>query len=64
MMAAVQAIMRFKKLRGFYADVEDERHSVYVTHTNEIHNRYGQTDLATTAKSPDPRDDHEPEVAA
>jgi hypothetical protein len=56
--------MRFKKLRGFYADVEDERHSVYVTHTNEIHNRYGQTDLATTAKSPDPRDDHEPEVAA
>lgn len=64
MMAAVQAIMRFKKLRGFYADAEDERHSVYVTHTNEIHSRYGQTDLSIAATSPDPRDDHEPEVAA
>jgi molybdopterin/thiamine biosynthesis adenylyltransferase len=64
MMAAVQAIMRFKKLRGFYADEEDERHSVYVTHTNEIHSRYGQTDLAAAAASADPTDDHEPEVAA
>ncbi|MFC4949340.1 ThiF family adenylyltransferase [Pseudonocardia sp. GCM10023141] len=64
MMAAVQAIMRFKKLRGFYADAEDERHSVYVTHTNEIHSRYGQTDLSTAAASADPTDDHEPEVAA
>ena len=64
MMAAVQAIMRFKKLRGFYADAEDERHSVYVTHTNEIHSRYGQTDLAITATSPDPRDDNDPDVAA
>jgi len=64
MMAAVQAVMRFKKLCGFYADGEDERHSVYVTHTNEIHCRYGQSDQAPTAASAEPTGDREPEDAA
>lgn len=43
-LAAVHAVIRFKKLLGFYADAEDERHSVYVTDTNQTHNRYGHTD--------------------
>ena len=41
--------MRFKKLLGFYADTEDERHSVYATDTNEIHNRYGETEPTAAA---------------
>lgn len=49
-MAAVQSVMRFKKVLGFYADAEDERHSVYVTDSNEIHNRYGETDRARAAE--------------
>lgn len=43
-MAAILAVMRFKKHYGFYADVEGERHSVYATDANEFHNRYGDTD--------------------
>ncbi|MBK9158938.1 MAG: ThiF family adenylyltransferase [Micropruina sp.] len=45
-LAAVQSVLRFKKILGFYADAEDERHSVYVTDSNEIHNRYGENEPA------------------
>jgi len=47
--AAVLAVMRFKKSLDFYADAEDERHCVYATDTNEIHNRYGETDPTRVA---------------
>jgi hypothetical protein len=60
MTAAAQAVIRFKKLLGFYADDEDERHCVYVTATNEIHTRYGQPDQTTA----DPPATSEPDVAA
>jgi hypothetical protein len=64
MLAAFQAAMRFKKLYGFYADGEDERHSVYVTASNEIHNRYGRQTTLTPPHQPDPTGDREPDVAA
>lgn len=38
------AVMRYKKLRGFYADVEDERHTVYAMDANDVHNRYGTSE--------------------
>ena len=47
----MQAIIRYKKILGFYADAEDEHHSVYVIESNEIHNRYGTTDQAITAEA-------------
>jgi hypothetical protein len=48
-LAAAHAVMKFKKLLSFYADVEDERHCVYATDTNEIHNRYGETEPTRAA---------------
>jgi ThiF family len=35
------AVLRYKKLLGFYEDVEDERHQVFVVNSGELHNRYG-----------------------
>ncbi|MET8548907.1 ThiF family adenylyltransferase [Micromonospora zamorensis] len=35
------AVLRYKKLLGFYADNEDERHTVYALDSNDLHNRYG-----------------------
>ncbi len=35
------AVLRYKKLLGFYADVEDERHTAYALDSNDLHNRYG-----------------------
>lgn len=29
----------------FYADVEEELHTIYVVDSNEIHNRYGSSDV-------------------
>ncbi|MDT0354050.1 hypothetical protein [Pseudonocardia charpentierae] len=43
-LAAVLAVVRFKKTLGFYADTEDERHSVYRIDVGEIYNRYGDGD--------------------
>ena len=44
MAAAVQAVIRFKKMLGFYADVEREMHSVYRVDANETYNRFGLSD--------------------
>lgn len=38
------AVIKYKKMLGFYADVEVELHTVYVVDSNEIHNRYGSSD--------------------
>jgi hypothetical protein len=35
------AVIRYKKLLGFYADAEDERHTVYVVDSGDLHHRYG-----------------------
>ncbi|MGU3432617.1 ThiF family adenylyltransferase [Actinomycetes bacterium M1A6_2h] len=43
-LAANLAVLRYKKLLGFYADVEDERHSVYVVDGGDLHHRYGDSD--------------------
>ena len=40
MLAAVMAVIRFKKWLGFYADSEGELHSSYRIDTNEILNKY------------------------
>lgn len=46
-LAAVQAIIRFKKQYGFYADIESELHSIYRIDSNEILNAYGASDSET-----------------
>nr|WP_271209447.1 ThiF family adenylyltransferase [Rhodococcus wratislaviensis]GLK33993.1 hypothetical protein GCM10017611_08360 [Rhodococcus wratislaviensis] len=56
MAAAVFAVVRFKKLMEFYADAEDERHSVFRIDTNETYNRYGTSDLAHAEEAEDDRD--------
>jgi hypothetical protein len=38
------AVVRYKKLLGFYADVEDERHTVYVVDSGDLHHRYGTSE--------------------
>ncbi len=38
------AVLRYKKLLGFYADVEDERHTVYAMDSNDLPNRYGTSE--------------------
>lgn len=38
------AIMRYKKWLHFYADVEDERHTVFVVNSGDLHHRYGTSD--------------------
>jgi hypothetical protein len=61
--AAVQAVIRFKKTLGFYADAEDERHSVYVIDTNESHNRYGNIDPTCDIRSARPAEQDPKEAA-
>lgn len=50
------AIIRYKKLLGFYSDVEDEHHTVYVVSSGDLHNRYGASDAAHQGGG-DARDD-------
>jgi hypothetical protein len=38
------AVLRYKKILGFYADIEDERHTVYALDSNDLHNRYGTSE--------------------
>ena len=45
-LTATLAIIRYKKLLTFYADVEDERHTVFVVNSGDLHHRYGTSDLA------------------
>ena len=52
MLAAVLAVMRFKKIFAFYADLEDERHTVYDTATNELYNRYGDSEPNVATPAP------------
>lgn len=40
------AIIRYKKVLTFYADIEDERHTVFVVNSGDLHHRYGASDLA------------------
>ncbi|WP_078902601.1 MULTISPECIES: ThiF family adenylyltransferase [Streptomyces] len=35
------AIFRYKKYLGFYADTENELHTVYAVESNDLYNRYG-----------------------
>jgi hypothetical protein len=42
-LAAILTILRYKKLFGFYADVENELHTVYAVDSNDLFNRYGNT---------------------
>jgi hypothetical protein len=39
------AVIRYKKLLRFYADVEDERHTVYVIDSGDLHHRYGNSEI-------------------
>jgi hypothetical protein len=43
-MTANLAIIRYKKLLGFYADIEEERHTVYALDSNDVYNRYGTSE--------------------
>jgi len=38
------AVIRYKKILGFYADAEGEHHTVYVVDSGELHHRYGISD--------------------
>jgi hypothetical protein len=44
------AIVRYKKLLGFYADAEDERHTVYVVDSGDLHHRYGTSERRRDAE--------------
>ena len=46
-MAANLAVIRYKKYLGFYADVENEQHTVYAVDSNDTFNRYGNSEYAT-----------------
>lgn len=48
------AIIRYKKLVGFYADLEDERHAVFVVSSSDLHQRYGVSENAADAGPEDP----------
>lgn len=39
------AVIKYKKMLGFYADAEEELHTIYVVDSNEVHNRYGSSDV-------------------
>jgi hypothetical protein len=55
-LAANLAIFRYKKHLGFYADTENELHTVYAVDSNELYNRY----RASTAQGEDIEPDAEP----
>jgi len=52
-LTANYAVIRYKKLLGFYADVEGERHTVYVVDSGDLHHRYGTSETADPADSED-----------
>jgi hypothetical protein len=47
------AVVRYKKLLGFYADAEDELHTVYAVDGDELHHRYGASDIRHSDGSSD-----------
>lgn len=48
-LAAVMAVMRFKKRCGFYRDLEAEMHTLYVIDGNDVINKYGAADAGDAA---------------
>jgi hypothetical protein len=58
--AATLAIIRYKKWLRFYADVEDERHTVFVVNSGDLHHRYGTSDSARPGRG-DGADDGDPD---
>lgn len=51
------AVIRYKKLLGFYADAEDERHTVYVVDCGDLHHRYGASESSKAVESVDGEED-------
>ncbi|GAA1833029.1 ThiF family adenylyltransferase [Actinomadura chokoriensis] len=51
-LSASLAIFRYKKHLGFYADTEDELHTVYAVDSNEIYNRYRSGAVQSEAVEP------------
>lgn len=47
------AVIRYKKLLGFYADVEGERHTVYVIDSSDLHHRYGNSEICSGPAAPE-----------
>ncbi|KRA31118.1 MULTISPECIES: ThiF family adenylyltransferase [unclassified Nocardioides] len=43
-LAAVHAVIRYKKYLAFYADTENEHHTVYAVDSNDLFNRYGTSE--------------------
>lgn len=48
-LSAVLAVLRYKKHLGFYADTENEHHTVYAVDSNDLFNRYGTSEQETVA---------------
>lgn len=63
-LTAALAIIRYKKLLTFYANIEDERHTVFVVNSGDLHHRYGTSDLARRQGDDVPEvDDQDNELA-
>lgn len=72
-LTAALAVLRYKKHLGFYADTENELHTVYAVDSNELYNRYGASSAAARIEdverdvplAPNPtRGDPEPEAGS
>lgn len=48
-LSAVLAVLRYKKHLGFYADTQNEHHTVYAVDSNDLFNRYGTSEQETVA---------------
>ncbi len=46
-LTAVLAVLRYKKYLHFYADTENEHHTVYAVDSNDLFNRYGTSEQET-----------------
>ncbi|RFZ34009.1 hypothetical protein DAVIS_04838 [Mycobacterium marinum] len=42
------AVIRYKKVLGFYTDGEGEHHTIYVVDSGDLHHRYGTSDNPTS----------------
>jgi hypothetical protein len=57
------AIVRYKKLLGFYADAENERHTIYGVDSGDLHHRYGTSESHDGAEADETTDDGEDDAA-
>lgn len=58
-LTAVLAVLRYKKYLHFYADTENEHHTVYAVDSNDLFNRYGTSEQETDiriSKAPEATD--------